>query len=173
MVQDLLSFTKVSDESIVTPSPTDSSEVLREVIQSLAVLIERGRGDDHIRQTSGRQHAADTPEAASAELNQQRFEIQAARRKHHRQGFGDKGGREWMFDISDNGIGFDPIYAQRIFGVFKRLHGRNEYPGSGIGLAICSRIVSLYGGRIWAEGRPGAGATFFFTAAGARQSGEH
>jgi light-regulated signal transduction histidine kinase (bacteriophytochrome) len=72
-------------------------------------------------------------------------------------------GADWFFSVSDNGIGFDPAYAQHIFGVFKRLHGRVEYPGSGIGLAICARIVHTYGGRIWAEGRLGQGATVFFS----------
>jgi signal transduction histidine kinase len=70
---------------------------------------------------------------------------------------------EWLFTVADNGIGFDPVYAERIFGIFKRLHGRDQYPGTGIGLALCSRIVALYGGRIWAESKPGAGAYFKFT----------
>ncbi len=68
-----------------------------------------------------------------------------------------------MFTVSDNGIGFNPAYSQKIFGVFKRLHHRHEYPGNGIGLAICARIVAHYGGRIWAEGEQGVGATFHFT----------
>lgn len=72
-------------------------------------------------------------------------------------------GAEWLFSVTDNGIGFDPAYATRIFGLFKRLHRNDEYPGTGIGLAICSRIVSHYGGRIWAEGNLGEGAVFRFT----------
>ena len=68
----------------------------------------------------------------------------------------------WQFSVADNGIGFDPVYAERIFKVFKRLHGRDEYPGNGIGLAVCARIVSHYGGRIWAEGKPGEGSIFRF-----------
>jgi PAS domain S-box-containing protein len=70
---------------------------------------------------------------------------------------------KWTFEIADNGLGFDPIYADRIFGIFKRLHGRGEYEGNGMGLAICARIVSHYGGQIWAEGKPGEGANFLFT----------
>jgi light-regulated signal transduction histidine kinase (bacteriophytochrome) len=78
-------------------------------------------------------------------------------------------GSEWIIAISDNGIGFDPKYAERIFGLFKRLH-KDEYPGTGLGLTICQRIVERYGGRIWAEGRPGAGATFYFTLPEARST---
>ncbi len=73
---------------------------------------------------------------------------------------------EWVFSVVDNGIGFNPAYAERIFGVFKRLHHHDEYPGTGIGLAICARIVAHYGGRIWAEGEEGKGATFRFTLPG-------
>jgi light-regulated signal transduction histidine kinase (bacteriophytochrome) len=71
-------------------------------------------------------------------------------------------GHEWVVTVRDNGIGFEPEYSERIFGLFKRLH-REEYPGTGLGLAICQRIVTRYGGRMWAEGRPGEGATFRFS----------
>jgi PAS domain S-box-containing protein len=67
----------------------------------------------------------------------------------------------WIVSVRDNGIGFEPQYAERIFGLFKRLH-KDQYPGTGLGLAICKRIIERYGGQMWAEGRPGKGATFYF-----------
>ena len=69
---------------------------------------------------------------------------------------------DWVFSVADNGPGIDPAFHGRVFGVFKRLHGK-EYPGNGLGLAFCQKAIQWHGGRMWLESTPGAGSTFYFS----------
>jgi len=84
---------------------------------------------------------------------------------------GEGQGEGWTFAVTDNGIGIAPEYKEKVFGLFKRLHTNEEYSGTGIGLAICHRIVAEYQGRIWVESEPGRGSSFRFTIPRSRDSG--
>jgi signal transduction histidine kinase len=172
LIDDLLAFSRTG-RAEVQLQPVDSNEVVREARKGLFPLTEGRRvtwevGDlpaveadrgllrlvwenligNAIKYTGPREEA--------------RIEIGATREE------GGEGLVEIAFFVRDNGVGFDPRYVHKLFGVFQRLHHDDEFQGSGIGLATVGRIVHRHGGRVWAEGRVDHGATFYFTLREAR-----
>lgn len=170
MIQALLNLSRVNTEQD-NLAPTDSEEVLSRTLMALEqAMMESGSEVTH--------EPLPTVMADSAQLGQvfqniianaikfrredrtPRVHISATRQAQAGEGAEKK---TWVFAIEDNGIGIDPKQTDRIFQIFQRLHTREEYPGTGIGLALCKRIIEQHGGNIWVESEPGEGATFYFT----------
>ena len=161
LIKDLLSYSQVSTKG-KEPVLTDLNKVLANVLDNLRVAIS---------DTQAKIIIADLPILPVDEwqvyqlfqnliANSLKFKSSEPPRIH----IGvTKDDVCWHFSIKDNGIGIDPKYFDRIFLVFKRLHSREEYPGTGIGLASCKKIVERHGGKIWLESAVGAGTTFHFT----------
>ncbi len=161
LINDLLAFSRVGTAG--SPfAPVDCNEAVRQAVVNLQLRIieAQARIDCGGLPTV----VADGPQLAqlfqNLIANALKYRSAAAPdiriRAERRQG-------EWVFSVRDNGIGIDPQYFERIFVIFQRLHGRDEYPGTGIGLALCKKIVDRHGGAIWVSSAPGAGSTFFFT----------
>jgi PAS domain S-box-containing protein len=161
LIHDLLAYSRVRthEESF---EPVDCARLLQDVLANLAVAIREN-------QVCITHDALPTVMADPTQLLQvfqnllgnaikfrsaQPPAIHIGAARHH---------DTWVFSVHDNGIGIAPQYAERIFVIFQRLHTRARYPGTGIGLALCKKIVERHGGRIWVESEPGKGATFFFT----------
>ncbi|HEY3396483.1 MAG TPA: CHASE4 domain-containing protein [Armatimonadota bacterium] len=162
LINDLLDFSRVGTSGREL-APLDPNVVLRTVLNTLKPALTES-GAEVICHPLPPLVRADSPQLAQLFQNflsnalkfrgpePLRMEISAQR-----------GEGEWVFSVRDNGIGFDADHAESIFIIFRRLHTRREYPGNGMGLAICKKIVERHGGRIWAESAPGQGATFHFT----------
>jgi PAS domain S-box-containing protein len=161
LINDLLEYSRVGTrggEFIVV----DCNEVFDRVVRSIQLSIERAGAEvtrDHLP----------TIVADDQQLSQLFQNLLSNSVKFHgptkpvvRVGATDRGA-EWEFQVKDNGIGIEPQFSDRIFEIFQRLHTRDEYEGTGIGLAICRRVVERHGGRIWVESVPGQGAKFSFT----------
>jgi PAS domain S-box-containing protein len=161
LVDDLLAYTRagIVEEDV---SPVDSATVLSQTLAGLA---------ETVRENDAKITFDPLPEVYMGQTHlQQIFQNLIVNALKYRKESPPQIhisalniGGDWRFSVQDNGIGIDPQYKEKIFGLFKRLHRDQKYSGTGIGLAICQRIVARYGGRIWVESGSGQGATFFFT----------
>ena len=167
LIEDLLTFSRISTKA-QAPVATDLNAVVQEVLSDLEARVE---------QTGGRVDVCKLP-TVNADPMQMRQLLQnliANALKFHRPGkpsvvlvrgrhvLDTEAQPWWEITVQDNGIGFEEIYLDRIFEVFQRLHGRNEYDGTGVGLAICRKIVERHRGHITARSAPGQGSTFVIT----------
>ena len=161
LILNLLEYSRVQTRGKpFTPTPCD--ELLAQVLRALCVQIEE-------TQAVVTSDPLPTVYADKTQLGQVLQNLLGNALKFH----GTKpprihiaakpNGQEWLFSVQDQGIGLDPQFAERIFVIFQRLHTRREYPGTGLGLALCKKIIERHGGRIWVESQPGNGATFYFT----------
>lgn len=161
LINDLLEFSRVSTRGRRL-EPVDANEVLGTVRANLSAAIE----DAGALVTN---EELPTVMADPTQLGQllqnliaNAIKFRGAESPRVHIAAGEQAG-EWMFAVRDNGIGIDPEYFDRIFVIFQRLHATADYPGTGIGLAVCKRIAERHGGRIWVESEPGNGATFSFS----------
>jgi PAS domain S-box-containing protein len=161
LVRDLLTYTHATNLSDQSAQPTHATAALQRAIENLqSSIAETGASIAHtplpivtVHEVHLRQLFQNLIGNAIKyrSLEPPRIEISAIRQQN-----------EWVFCVKDNGIGIAPQYQKQIFELFKRLHSAADYQGTGIGLALCQRIVEKYGGRIWVESEEGAGATFLF-----------
>lgn len=162
LIQDGLTYSRLGSGSQKL-APTDCNEVLCQVLENLQEAI----AENNVTITHD---PLPTLVADKTQLIQLFQPLISNAIKFHRQGElphvhieAELKDCEWLFLFRDNGIGIKPQYLERIFVIFKRLHTHKEFSGTGIGLAICKKIVERHSGRIWAESQPGEGTTFYFT----------
>jgi light-regulated signal transduction histidine kinase (bacteriophytochrome) len=161
LVNDLLAFARLGTQRR-PPAPVDTAAVLRAVLDGLrTVLAETGAVVTHdpLPVVAGDEAQLRTL-FQNLIANAVKFRSDRPPRVHVA---AERGPAGWTFAVRDNGIGIEPRHQERIFVMFQRLHARAEYPGTGIGLARCKKIVEQHGGRIWVTSEPGSGSTFHFT----------
>ena len=161
LINDLLEFSRVTTKAGET-EPIDSEFILNQVLSSLELYIKENKAK--VSHDPLPEVIVDSSQLAQVFqnliANGIKFHSEEAPKIHIS---ADKKAGEWAFSVRDNGIGIDYQYSEKIFEVFKRLHKKEEYPGTGIGLAICKKIIERHGGRIWVESELGKGSTFYFT----------
>jgi light-regulated signal transduction histidine kinase (bacteriophytochrome) len=161
LIDDLLEFSRVTTRA-KEPKPIDCEFLLNQALSDLELNIKENKAT--ISHDPLPEVMADKIQLAQVfqnlVANAIKFHGEKAPKIHIS---AEKKASEWVFSVQDNGIGINPQYSEKIFEVFKRLHKRDEYPGTGIGLAVCKKIVDRHGGHIWVESEPGKGSTFYFT----------
>jgi signal transduction histidine kinase len=161
LIEALLAYSRV-DTQLQNFSQVDFQKVLDDVRGLLKVAI----SESGATITNDSLPKINANEAMIAQLLQNlvsnSMKYQKAKKPEIHVGAAQKNG-EWVFSVRDNGIGIEPQNLERVFVIFQRLHAQNEYPGTGIGLAICKKVVEHHGGRIWVESMTGQGTTFYFT----------
>ncbi len=162
LIKDLLAYSRVAGAGALPYDEIDFTKVFVEAVANLAAAIQ----DSGATVTCGRLPTVHGDRGQLVELLQNLIDNALKfRSKHPPKVYVEARNfnREWHFAVLDNGIGIDPRHHARLFSLFQRLHSNKDYPGTGIGLALCKRIVEHHGGRIWLESVPGEGSTFHFT----------
>jgi light-regulated signal transduction histidine kinase (bacteriophytochrome) len=161
LIHDLLAYSRISTHSKLF-APTKCDVVLEEALANLTVAIAESGAEvtrDALPMVSGDATQL-TQLFQNLVGNALKFRGARPSKIHVGAVFEESA---WRFSVTDNGIGMEPQYFDRVFLVFQRLHTRKKYQGTGIGLAICKKVVERHGGRIWVESEPEEGATFCFT----------
>ena len=161
LIQDMLAYSRVGTKGR-PPAPVEARDVVKVAREHLRLAIEEAGAEIEVGELPQVQgDAAQLVQLVQNLLsNAIKFRGSAAPRIRIDCSTDESG---WCFAVRDNGIGVAPEYAERIFGMFQRLHSRTAYPGTGIGLALCKRIVERHGGRLWVEPAEGGGSVFRFT----------
>jgi len=163
LVRDLLAYTQVTRLDAPPLEVVDANETVSDVIENLrGAIAESGAVITFDRLPSVRVHSTHMRQLFQ-NLVGNAIKYRSEDRAPVIQITAERQGRHWLFAVRDNGIGIQPEFKEQIFGLFSRLHNSDRYSGTGIGLAICQRIVERYHGRIWVESEPGSGSEFRFT----------